>query len=238
MASLFTFSLCLSSSVLPHSLVSVGAGRMSNTVAKWREIQRQNSQKTNDDEDDDEDGCSWDTPTTHNTFIVLYQSKYHCSIAYLDIFSLAVTLQQGGSPSLYVLLFYFFVFSLGWMGGPNPNPTPRLPACLPTCVIVWPLSACLPQRAVLCSSPHPLSTTPLQIPTDWPLLFLLFPRLRAAHRNWPHPHQRPLCIKSETTAAPESVLSKPLALRLHPAVITESMDGDIWFVFFEGFFFI
>lgn len=72
-------------------------------------------------------------PPTHNTFIVLYQSKYHCSIAYLDIFSLAVTLQQWGSPSLYVLLFYFFVFSLSWMGGPNPNPNPRLPACQP----VW-----------------------------------------------------------------------------------------------------
>lgn len=131
--------------------------------------------------------------------------------------------------SFYLILFFFFlVFSLGCIGGPNPNPLPpRLPACLPTCVIVWPLSACLPQRAVLCSSPHPLSTTPLQIPTDWPLLFLLSPRLRAARRNWPHPHQRPLCIKSETTAAPESVLSKPLALRLHPAVIAESMDGDI-----------
>lgn len=174
-------------------------------------------------------------PTTHSSSSI----KVNITVP-LHTWTFSASLSHSSREGRHLCMSFYFIFlslvSAGWEAL-TLTLTPRLPACLPTCVIVWPLSACLPQRAVLCSSPHPLSTTPLQIPTDWPLLFLLFPRLRAARRNWPHPHQRPLCIKSETTAAPESVLSKPLALRLHPAVITESMDGDVWFVFFEFFFF-
>lgn len=59
--------------------------------------------------------------------------------------------------------------------GPPLPPPPTSSEALPTCVIVWPLSACLQQRARLCSSPrHPPSPPPayrsldasLRTPTD------------------------------------------------------------------------
>lgn len=89
---------------------------------------------------------------------------------------------------------------------------------LPTCVIVWPPSACLLQSADFCSSPHPPSPSlslaaSLRIPTDW--LPSSSPRpptppgLQAkssSFRNWP------TRIKFITTAAPESVLGN---LQLH-----------------------
>lgn len=46
---------------------------------------------------------------------------------------------------------------------------------LPTCVIVWPLSACLLRSAVLCSSPHPAPPFARRLPADpFRLASLLF----------------------------------------------------------------
>lgn len=98
--------------------------------------------------------------------------------------------QQGGSPSL--LPFFFVLFLL---------------EALPTCVIVWPLSACLLQSAVLCSSPHSSLPLALCLPADsYRLASLLFlppgpPGQEQLFQNWP------TCNKFTTTAAPESVLS-------------------------------
>lgn len=136
----------------------------------------------------------------------------------LDVF-MFYWIQQGGSPSSSSFFVSFFLLE-----------------ALPTCVIVWPLSACLLRSAVLCSSPHPRPPPPslaasLRIPTDWlpssssPNLPLLSPRppgQEQLFQNWP------TCIKFTTTAAPESVLSNlQLSLCLSPARITLARDGGV-----------
>lgn len=65
-----------------------------------------------------------------------------------------VLLGPAGRTAMFFCGPFFFVFF------PSPE-------ALPTCVIVWPLSACLPQRARLCSSPRP-SSLPLapRLPAD------------------------------------------------------------------------
>lgn len=108
----------------------------------------------------------------------------------------------------HVLLWSFFFFF------PSSE-------ALPTCVIVWPLSACLPQRARLCSSPRPPSL---------PLAHSTPPCGHLQTRFSPHSQEQlfqnwPTCIQFTTTAAPESVLNN--LLRLFPARITLSRDGDV-----------
>lgn len=83
---------------------------------------------------------------------------------------------------------------------------------LPTCVIVWPLSACLLQSAVLQQpSPPPFISLVCALPPCGPLQDWLPsssssppgpPGQEQLFQNWP------TCIES-TTATPESVLSKP-----------------------------
>ena len=122
----------------------------------------------------------------------------------------------------FFILFFFFLFVF------------FLSEALPTCVKVWPLSACLLQRAVLCSSPHPHPPARLLPPcgslqTGSP--FSPLPRppgQEQLFQNWP------TCIKFTTTAAPESVLSN-LRLRslcLSPARITLAREGGVWCVLF------
>lgn len=109
-----------------------------------------------------------------------------------------VLLGPAGRIAIFLVLIFLFFFFLA----------------LPTCVIVWPLSACLLQSAVLCSSPHPTLPLARCLPADpyrLASLFLLLPLPRPPgqeqlFQNWP------TCIKFTTTAAPESVLSN---LRLH-----------------------
>lgn len=54
-------------------------------------------------------------------------------------------------PSRFVFVFFFCFVLL---------------EALPTCVIVWPLSACLLQGALLCSSPHPTPLLAQSLPAD------------------------------------------------------------------------
>lgn len=82
-------------------------------------------------------------------------------------------------------LFFLFVVAVFF----------RLEA-LPTCVIEWPLSACLLQSAVLCSRPRPPSP-PLRSLPPYRLASLLFlPRLDSIY----------------SSCCPESVLSDPQLL--------------------------
>lgn len=144
-----------------------------------------------------------------HTLIVHHQSKYHCSIAYFDIFSLAVTLLQGGSPSPFFVGPIFFVFRLGWSGGPNPNQYPHpptyLPACLPANLCDSLATECLPAAE---SSALQQPSSPLHYPTADP--DRLAPPLppfysqaeRSSQKLAPPPIHTLLCTKSETTAAP------------------------------------
>lgn len=80
-----------------------------------------------------------------------------------------VLLGPAGRLAFSSVLFFFFF-----------SPVFFLSKALPTCVIVWPLSACLLQSAVLCCSPHPPPTPPLVFHRSLPpcrsyrLAFLLF----------------------------------------------------------------
>lgn len=164
----------------------------------------------------------------------LYQSKYHCYMTYFKIFSLGVwktclCSTRSCREARYLFCPFFFVFFL-------------LKA-LPTCVIVWPLSACLLQSAVLCCSPHPL---PLPLP-PFPLLAA---SLRILQTGFPPPHIPPgLQAKSSSFRTGPPVLNLLLLLRqslssanststlcLSPAMITLAWDRGAWCVFF--FFFL
>lgn len=91
-----------------------------------------------------------------------YQSKYHCYVAYFEIFSLdgnlfCVLLGPAGRTTIS-----FHPFSLSFFICSSSE-------ALPTCVIVWPLSACLLQSAVLRSSPRPYCSLNASLPilVDW-----------------------------------------------------------------------
>lgn len=117
----------------------------------------------------------------------------------------SLSLVSGNTRRVHVLL--------GSAGRIAPTPTPAfglflLLEVLPTCVIVWPLSACLLQSAVLQQPSPPPSISharslppcgPLQ--TSFPPLPSPFPPKSSSFRTGPPP-----CIESTTTTAtPESV---------------------------------
>lgn len=129
-------------------------------------------------------------PTTHSSSSI----KVNITVP-LHIWTFSASLSHSSREGRHLCMSFYFIFlslvSAGWEALTLTLTPACLPACLPTCVIVWPLSACLPQRAVLCSSPHPLSTTPLQIPTDWPLLFLLFFQAESSSQKLAPPPSAP-----------------------------------------------
>lgn len=155
-------------------------------------MQRKNLEKTNDGRS--RESLPTPSPThshthtqsTHSLFI-----KVNITVTLRKIFSLAVVEKLGPAGRIGIFFSSFFLFVFVGL------------EALPTCVIVWPLSACLPQRAVLCSSPqpapHPLRAPPpprhcsldasLRIPTDRLLLpyFSQASRPIAARRNCPAP---------------------------------------------------
>lgn len=156
----------------------------------------------------------------------VYQSKYHCYIAYFEIFSLGVwkhstCLCSTGSSREDRHLSLFFVFS-----GVFFVLFFCLSEALPTCVKVWPLSACLLRSTLLCSSPHPILPLAHSLPPcgslqDWlPSSSSLFGLQvkSSSFRNWP------TCIKISTTAAPESVLSN---LQLHSLSVS-LLQGSLY----------
>lgn len=92
---------------------------------------------------------------------------------------------------------------------------------LPTCVIVWPLSACLLQSAVLCGSPHPSCTLARCLPADpYRLASLLFR---------PTPHPSGLQAKSSSFRTGPHVLRLLLLLRqsLSSATSTSTLSVSL-----------
>lgn len=149
----------------PPSLKSVGPGRMSNMVAKWREIQRKNFLSRWWVQQGGTLKLSSSPSIKVNITVTLHTLK---SLALVSGNTQSVCSTGSSREDRHLLsrlsLFVFLFF---------------LSEALPTCVIVWPLSACLLQSAVLCSSPHSslLPSLPLTLclPADsYRLASLLF----------------------------------------------------------------
>lgn len=148
----------------------------------------------------------------------LYQSKYHCYIAYFEIFSLGVWKRSTclcSTRSSREDHHLFRPFLLGSIGGPANLCDSVATECLPA-------AEC---SALQQPSPYRSLNASLRIPTDW---------LPSSSSPWPPGQEQlsqnwPTCIKFTTTAAPvcpQQPLT-PLSLRLSPARITLSRDGDV-----------
>lgn len=174
-----------------------------------------------------------------------YQSKYHCYIATFEIIIFGVWKHSTCSCSTgssredrHPPLPLFFVLFL-------------LLEVLPTCVIVWPLSACLLQSAVLQQpSPPPSISLARSLPpcgplqTDSPLLPSPSPPKSSSFRTGPPP-----CIESTTLLLlyyycytrvcpqqPPLPLSLPVSL-LQGSLYPETESTDILFYCIFPFFF-
>lgn len=167
-----------------------------------------------------------------------YQSRYHCYIAAFEIFILGVWKHSTCSCST------------GFSREDHPHPAFGLfllLEVLPTCVIVWPLSACLLQSAVLQQPSPPPSISharslppcgPLQ--TSFPPLPSPFPPKSSSFRTGPPP-----CIESTThyyycytrvCQQPPLPLSPPVSL-LQGSLYPETESTDVLFYCIFPFFF-